>query len=159
MKKPCIICDIDRVLVDSREWEKHIPSDRTDRNGWNNLLKYSHLVKPNKSMLKLIIQLSKLLPILFVTSREDYNTLKMITKNQIKDFSNGELTLEPNHVHKLFMRKANDFRDSDKVKEDILNKNILPIYEPILAIDDNADNIKMFKRYDIPTYHYKGLCN
>ena len=47
------------------------------------------------------------------------------------------------------MRKHNDFRPSDKVKEDILKKEILHDYSPLLAIDDEEPNVKMFENNNI----------
>ena len=49
----------------------------------------------------------------------------------------------------ILMRKENDFRSSDIVKEDILNNEILPNYLPVLAIDDEEPNIKMFEKNGI----------
>lgn len=157
MKKLCIICDIDRVLVDSREWEKFIPEDQKDRAGWLNFLKHSYLAKPNKPMIEAVKKLAKVFQILFVTSRENYGNSRMIAKKQLRDFSNGELAAGALCPHKLFMREANDFRNSDEVKEDILKHKILPYYTPILAIDDNKDNVAMFRKHKILTFHYKGL--
>ena len=156
-KKACIICDIDRVVVDSREWEKYIPEDNRDREGWKNFLKFHNLAKPNKLMINFVVLLSRVFPILFVTSRENYSSSRAIAKNQIRDFSNGKLIVGPLSQHKLFMREFNDFREAHEVKEDILVNKILPLYEPLLAIDDNKDNIGMFKKHGIRTFHYKGL--
>ena len=157
MKKVCIICDIDRVIVDSREWEKYIPSDPTDRDGWNKFLAHHGLAKPNKPMLNFVLILNKVFPILFVTGRENYSNSRLITKKQIKEFTNGKITVGPLNPNKLFMRELNDFREPCKVKEDILKEKILPYYQPILAIDDNEGNIEMFKKYGITTFHYKRL--
>ena len=104
-----------------------------------------------------MLTLNKVFPIIFVTSREDYDNAKMITKKHIKDFSHGRISVGPLHKNKLFMRPKDDFRSPADVKEEILKKKILPFYAPVLAIDDDIENINMFKKYGIYTYHYKGL--
>lgn len=157
MRRACVVCDIDRVIVDSREWEKYIPKDSKDREGWDNFLKQNHLAKPNKEMLNFVIILSKVFPILFVTGRENYSISRMLAKKQIREFSDGKLPVGPMNRNKLFMRDYDDFRDPAEVKEDILVKEILPKYIPVLAIDDNIENVKMFKKHGILTYHYKKL--
>lgn len=160
MGKPSvIICDIDRVIVDSREWERHIPEDNRDREGWKKFLKFNYLAKPNKFMINFVTLLSKVFPIFFVTSRENYSNSRVIAKVQISNFSDGKLKVGPLYPNKLFMRDAEDYREAHEVKEDILKNKILPNYQPILAIDDNDENIAMFKRHGIRTFHYKGLSN
>lgn len=157
MRKTCVICDVDKVIVDSREWEKHAPKDVKDRLGWKNFLEHSTLAKPNKEMRKLMLTLNGIFPIIFVTSRENYDNAKMITQKHIKEFSHGKILVGPWYKNKLFMRSKDDFRSPAEVKEEILRKKILPFYAPVLAIDDDIENIKMFKKYGIYTYHYKGL--
>ena len=55
------------------------------------------------------------------------------------------------------MREKNDFREAPEVKEGILKNEILPNFQPILAIDDDKGNIDMYKKHGIHTFHYKGL--
>lgn len=157
MRRACVICDIDRVIVDSREWEKHIPKDFTNRAEWDEFLKYHYLAKPNKVMINLILVLSKVFPIFFVTSRENFGNSRKIAKEQIREFSNKRLSVGPLSKHKLFMREKNDFREAPEVKEGILKNEILPNFQPILAIDDDKGNIDMYKKHGIHTFHYKGL--
>lgn len=156
-KKACIICDIDNVIVDSREWGKYIPEDNRDRAAWKMFWKNANLAKPNRSMLNLISILSRVFPIIFITSRENYENSRMITKEQIKKFSFGAIQVGPLQPSKLYMREAFDYRKPYEVKEEILLNKVLPTYNPILAIDDDKDNVKMFRKYNIFTYHYKGL--
>lgn len=157
MRRAIIICDIDRVIVDSREWEKHIPKDFTNRAEWNEFLKYHYLAKPNKVMINLLSVLGKVFPIFFVTARENFGNSRKIAKQQINQFSNGLITVGPLNKHKLFMRDKDDFREAPEVKEDILVNQILPEFQPILAIDDDKGNIDMYKKHGIRTFHYRGL--
>ena len=157
MKKACIICDIDGVYTDSREWNKHIPENVKDREGWVNFLKQNKLCKPNKPIILVLKMLSKVFPILFVTSRENYGNMRKITKEQIRNFSNGTINVGPLSRHKLLMREANDFREAHIVKEEILKRDILPYYYPLMAIDDEPSNVEMFRRNSVFTKHYTDL--
>ena len=152
--KKCILCDIDGVLVDSSNWVRYIPKERDDREGWNYFAKLPMLCTPNKIMLNLISIVGTLIPIIFVTSRED-ELLRKATIKQLEDFSNGAIKI--GSKHKLLMRPYADYRDAWQVKRDLLENFVLPSYEPILAIDDEPDNILMFKSLGIPTWHYTKL--
>lgn len=157
MKKACIICDIDGVYTDSKEWNKHIPTNIKDREGWTNFLRYSNLCKPNKPMILVLNMLSKVFPILFVTSRENFGNMRKITKKQIREFSGGAINVGPLCKHKLLMREANDFREAHIVKEEILKRDILPFYYPLMAIDDEPSNVEMFRKNNILTKYYTDL--
>lgn len=159
MKKACIICDIDGVYTDSREWNKYIPKDIKDREGWNNFIRHNNLCKPNKPIILVLKMLSKVFPILFVTSRENFGNMRKITKEQIRNFSGGAISVGPLFKHKLLMREANDFREAHVVKEEILKRDILPYYYPLMSIDDEPSNVEMFRRNNIFTEHYKELRN
>lgn len=153
----CIVCDIDNVYTDSRDWVKHVPKGdlAKSREAWDKYHTYHHLVKPNKFIIRMIVKVSKTMPILFVTSREDRGDMRKLTIEEIENFSNDMIKIGGTSVHKLYMRKDCDYRDSDVVKEEILLKEILPHkYKPILAIDDEPSNIDMFKKHGIDTRLY-----
>ena len=42
-------------------------------------------------------------------------------------------------------------------KEEILKNKVLPLYFPLIAIDDEIENINMFKRNNILVNHYTKL--
>ena len=157
MRKKCVICDIDGVYTDSREWEKHAPKNPKDRTGWNNFMNYSHKCLPNPPIISIMKELSKVFTIIFLTSREDTPLLRIISKEQIENFSNGEISLNKGSEHKLFMRSFDDYRKAWEVKEEILKDKILPEYEPVWAIDDDPSNIEMYRTHNIPVYHYTDL--
>ena len=48
-----IILDIDNCVLDSREWEKYIPTENT-REGWNNYHDHYYLTTPNPEMIDFI---------------------------------------------------------------------------------------------------------
>ena len=49
----CVICDIDNVYSDSREWIKHLPKV-SSREAWDEYHSKQYLAKPNKIMIKRI---------------------------------------------------------------------------------------------------------
>lgn len=155
MKRKCIICDIDNVYVDSREWEKYLPKRKDDRKGWNTLLQHIGKCVPNDFIIRLINILAQNYPIFFITSREGTETLRRLTVEQIEEFSEGNILLRADSKHKLYMRECDDFREPYKVKEEILLRDVLPNYEPIMAFEDDENNVKMYRKYGIDTIHYK----
>lgn len=151
--KICAIMDIDGVYTNATEWEKHIPKEN-NRQGWDNYNKHLETSKPNKEMVEIAKALQKLMPILFVTSREDTGAMRNFTKHEIESYSDGEVKIDGKY-NKLLMRKENDFRPSAEVKQDILNQYIFPQgYKPVIAIDDSKSNIEMFKKNGIGTKLY-----
>ena len=51
----------------------------------------------------------------------------------------------------LFMREGGDQRLDSVVKEEILQRDILPRFDPILAVDDRPQVIDVWRRYGIST--------
>ena len=80
--------------------------------------------------------------VLFLTARED--TEDGLIKYNTEKFIRNSFPLLQQQDFKLFMRPENDFRPSHQVKEQILTEEILPIYDVIMAFDDDRNNIKMF---------------
>ena len=149
-----MICDIDNCFVDSRDWFKYVP-EATDREGWDEYFKHDDLCKPNKPVIDLVCSTAELLPVFFVTSREDRKQNRHNTIKQIKDFSNGKIDMfDENSSHKLLMRAEFDYRESSVVKEEILLQIVNSGYTPIVAIDDDIHNCNMFHKYKIPTVLY-----
>ena len=72
-----IICDIDNCYTDSREWIRHAPQNISDepkslqRVLWDKYQSFSFLAKPNKSVIDFLVAICDLIPIYFITSRED----------------------------------------------------------------------------------------
>ena len=151
-----LIVDLDNCYTDSREWLKRAPQVTEEnkdeaRSLWDKFHSLSHLAKPNKSIIDLISTLGFFFPVFFLTSREDRGCNREVTKKQIADFSEGRVKVEGNN--KLLMREDCDYRPSDEVKQDMI-RTLLMDCEPVLAIDDDLANCRMFKRHKIPTYKY-----
>ncbi len=151
MKKLCIICDLDGVLFDSREWHKHLPL-KSSEEAWYNFQKQVDTCKPNRELAKIITKLSHLIHIVFLTGREETPFLKNKTIEQIYKASNQKLI--PGKNYTLIMRSRNDFTPASEVKDRALRK-LLINFKPILAIDDEKENIRVFKKHGIETFYYK----
>ena len=70
MKKNCIICDLDGVFFDSREWHKYIPKEKEDREGWDNFAEHVWVCKPNTPFIETLGKVNKLIPVVFINGRE-----------------------------------------------------------------------------------------
>ena len=151
MKSNCIICDLDGVFFDSREWLKYLPQGSEKREDWDNFANHVDLCKPNKPFIKTLSEVNKVIPTIFVTGRENTPFLFQKTKKQILRASN--LSFTPNINCKLIMRRMNDYRNAADVKEEVVKKLLLS-YNPIIAIDDEPANIEIYQKYKIPTLHY-----
>ena len=156
MTKPyIIICDIDNVFMDSREWELSFPSkaDLNDRVVWDEYHKKCYKVKPNPSIIKTLSCINELIAIHFVTARENRFNMREVTIRQIEEFSEGYIKIDGDY-NRLYMRQENDFRTSSEVKEEVLLNEILPNFNVAIAIDDDKSNIEMYKKYNVPTRYY-----
>ena len=157
-KKMCIIIDIDGTIVSEKDNSQIILPVESNREVWNLFHKNKKYYrvsqfKQNKNIVDIIKYIINNMPevyLMFLTARENvenkpifintYRLIKKIFGFQPTDFGRRFYIL---------MRKENDFRSSDIVKEDILNNEILPNYLPVLAIDDEEPNIKMFEKNGI----------
>lgn len=54
-------------------------------------------------------------------------------------------------IDHLFMRSGGDSRKDSVVKEEILLRDILPFYQPVLAVDDRPEVLDVWRRYGIMT--------
>lgn len=147
-----IIFDIDDTLVSNPNFNKYIPKDNT-REAWDIYLEkidYYKYAECNKKMIDILNVLAKEYTILFVTSREHTPDNRVLnnTYNTLKDI----IDVSENGCE-LFMRDYNDFRPSWRVKEDLFTLHGIDPKDVMVAIDDNIDNINMFKRYGINTVH------
>ena len=154
--KKCIICDLDGVYVDSSKWTPYIPQNRDDREGWDLFASHVSACTPNLALIRILKVLSLFFPIIFITSREGSVVLKKGTEAQIDVFSNNWIHI--GSKHKLFMRPYKDYRDAWQVKRDIMIRDVLPYYEPIIAIDDEIDNVLMYESLGLKTWHYTKFC-
>ena len=157
-KKMCIIIDVDGTIVSEKDNSQIILPTENNRKVWDLFHKNKKYYKvsqfkPNKNIIDVIKSIINNMPevyLIFLTARENVeskpifiNTYRLIRK--IFGFQPTAFCRK----FDILMRKENDFRSSDIVKEDILNNEILPNYLPVLAIDDEEPNIKMFEKNGI----------
>ena len=153
-KKYVVICDIDNCFVDSREWFKLVPPAGDDREGWDEYQEHDDLCSPNSPVIDLMCATADILPVYFLTGREDRKQNRHNTILQIKEYSNGIIDMTVPCEHKLLMRTEFDYRQSDIVKEEMLKQMVAAGCIPVVAIDDELANCEMYKRYNIPTVLY-----
>ena len=149
-----VICDLDNCFIDSREWNKFIPADNS-RTGWDKYLDMIDLCKPNKQVIDMVCATCDLHPVIFMTGREDRHTCRHDTILQIKEYTDGKINMQdPKCVHKLLMRDEFDYRPAPIVKEEKLLQVIQHNYIPLVAIDDEIENCKMFMKYGMEVICY-----
>ena len=74
---------------------------------------------------------------------------------QIKEYTDGKINMQdPKCVHKLLMRDEFDYRPAPIVKEEKLLQVIQHNYIPLVAIDDEIENCKMFMKYGMEVICY-----
>lgn len=151
-KKYCIICDIDNVFVDSREWVKEITPDCKSREDWDIFQSKMYLSKPNQPVIDLMLSVYELITVMFLTSRENRKNHRQETIKQIENFTDGKMIIGEN-CH-LIMRNEFDYRPSAEVKKEQVAQVVSQGYIPILAIDDDESNCLMFKELGIPCNRY-----
>ena len=154
-----VICDIDNVICDSREWAKTAPCCENDgshnREAWDEHHKRIDLVKRNEdieSVFRFLIK-NGLERVFFITSREDINGLRESSVRQIRDILQNLRGLSDVSLY-LYMRNALDYRPAWLLKQETFLQKIFPYYYVDLVIDDDIKNIEMFKTYNIETLHY-----
>lgn len=149
-----LILDIDNCVLDSREWEKYIPTDNT-REGWDRYHDHYYLVCENSDMVDFIDGLIKkgLQSIYFITAREDIHKMREITEGQLNAvFRNIKGW---NRIKKyLYMRNTCDYSPTAEVKNNILHTHIVPNVFIDLAIDDDIRNVEMYRANGIKAIHY-----
>lgn len=149
-----LILDIDNCVLDSREWEKYIPTDNT-REGWDRYHDHYYLVCENSDMVDFIDALIKkgLQSIYFITAREDIHKMREITIGQLNAVFRN--TKGWNKIKKyLYMRNTCDYSPTAEVKNNILHTHIVPNVFIDLAIDDDIRNVEMYRANGIKAIHY-----
>lgn len=59
-------------------------------------------------------------------------------------------------IDHLFMRCGGDYRKDSIIKEEILIRDILPFYKPIVAVEDREEVAEVWKRYGLYTVMVKN---
>ena len=146
-----IIFDIDGVILDTEFILQEIEElGLKDKDKWD----YFHAkcnnekVKADKNICDLIVRYLTLeslaeYQVLFSTAREE--TVRWQTLNKLNSVIKSVVKLGS---RRLYMRAEGDTRPAYIIKEEHL-KEIQKDYEVVLAFDDNIENCKMYKEYNI----------
>lgn len=131
MKKTCYIFDIDGTLADNSHrshWVKSKPKN------WPAYNKGMANDKPIPAVIGVLEKLSGYTDIIICSGREDVyqDTTREWLLRYIEDY------------HKLYMRKAKDYRDDCDVKRDML-REIEKDYEVLAVFDDRHKVVKMWR--------------
>lgn len=132
-----VIVDIDGTLSDAshRQHLVHGPKKQFDR-----FYDLCHLDDPHEHIGALVNLLRPTYQVLLVSGRVE-RTRAMTVAWMRKHY----ITYDA-----LFMRPDGDFRPDDVLKEEILDRDILPNWHPIMAFDDRNRVVAMWRRRGIP---------
>jgi uncharacterized HAD superfamily protein len=132
------VVDIDGVLADARHRQHYLESRWQDWDSFFLAAGDDGLLEEQARLLEMI---STDHVIALVTARSDWIdgiTLKWIHQHGIR----WDL---------LIMRASGDYRRSTAMKQHAVEQLRSRNYEPVLAIDDDPRNVKMFESLGIPT--------
>ena len=156
MKQKAIIVDIDGTLTrdpllinDKSREGRDVFYQKIDEY----LRVKRELIKPVVNLIQLIFNYSNI-KIIFLTAREDRYDIK---ENTIKFLENKILCDCDYCSFDLYMREENDLRLNYEVKEQILKEEILPFYDVLFALDDEDENVEMFRRNGILVLQVKDV--
>lgn len=161
-----VIFDIDGTLAYNFERMSAITQARADRMGitvedlrtqhvpwtsedWEAFHAQCHLDKPIRPMCEIatgILRLGRYVP-LFVTGRME--SCRDVTISWLWD----SVAYYPECRSHLFMRPKGDHRPGHELKEDILDRLILPRWKPVLAFEDDPNITAMWRRRGILVAH------
>lgn len=136
----CIICDIDGTVADITHRLPHIQKVPKDWVSFNAAAKDDKLIQHIAYILR---TMAPRVPIVYTTGRVELmrgHTIQWMVKSNLPGGVPGA----------LFMRKDGDFRDDAVIKEEILDRDILPRWSPLFALEDRNRVVTMWRRRGIP---------
>ena len=136
--KQVILVDMEGTLSDSRHRGIWTPDGA---HKWHDLFNDD---QPNPS----IKQIVENYPADYIITTAKPVSYRRVINHWLKKY----MVKQPIHT---FMRPDGNFDPSRIVKEEMLSA-ILPCYDVELAIDDREEICAMFRRYNIPTIHFKN---
>jgi|SRR6185312_2644228 len=134
----CYLFDIDGTLADCSHRLRHIRSEPKD---WRSFFAACGDDAPIPHMIELAITLFDAdQQIVYVSGRSDEcrkETLEWLARHQLPEAP-------------LYMRKAGDHQDDDRLKAELLHHIVADGWEPIMAFDDRSRVVKMWRAKGIP---------
>lgn len=134
----CYLFDIDGTLADCSHRLKHIRDTPKD---WRAFFAACKDDAPIQHIIDLVLKLRETTPIVYVSGRSD--ECRAATEEWL--LANGL-----GYVGNLYMRKAGDHRDDDRVKAELLDAVLADGWAPIMAFDDRDRVVKMWRSRGIP---------
>lgn len=134
----CYIFDIDGTLANAAHRLHHIQKTPKD---WDSFFGAQYLDREHSHIVGVALLLALTTKIVFCTGRpERYRETTRRWLNRI-----GFDPYSP-----LYMRPANDRRDDDIIKSELLDRIILDGFDPIMAFDDRDRVVAMWRSRGVP---------
>lgn len=136
-KPAAVIVDIDGTLSDASHRQDLV---RGPKKNFDKFYDLCHLDEPHDHICNLVNLLSPTYKIVLVSGRVERTraaTVAWLRKHYVTHDA-------------LYMRPDGDFRADDVLKAEILDRDILPNFTPIMAFDDRDRVVAMWRRCGIP---------
>lgn len=157
-----IVVDIDGCITDN---SLMIPfptgNARKDRDKFYRQVKYYDMwkcdkIKPLMPVINLVyaLRMNENITPIFITAREDTCNGK-IRKNTL-DFLREHIGFGIQNSQ-LLMREENDLRPNYEVKQDLYNKYVKDRFNVLFALDDEENNVEMFRKNGVLALHVKDV--
>lgn len=155
-----VIFDIDGTLANLDHRLHHLPN-------WDKFFAEMHNDTPIPEIKWLANQLAAMSDM--SSPENDYCVLIVSARpDNYRDVTENWLLKHGIDYHRLYMRKAGDFRKDSIVKKEILQQITEDGFEPFLVIDDRAQVVAMWREYGLmtlqcapnekPLSKYEGQC-
>ncbi len=144
----CVIVDLDATLSDPTHRLNHIEGEEKNWPAFFAAMGDDPVIPAIATLVEMIRAASYEMTedpvaVVIVTARPDENDYRQITESW--------LNLHHIRYEALYMRAGGDFRPDYIVKAEILQALLDEGYEPLLAIDDRPEVVRMWRDYGITT--------
>ena len=134
---PAIIVDIDGTLSNQSHRQYLIEGPKKD---WDAFYEQCHLDMPHNHIGVIVNRLADVYRIILMSGRVE----------RVRGKTEHWLNRHFIRYHDLHMRPDGDYRPDDVLKEEILDRDILPFWHVVMAFDDRDRIVKMWRRRGIP---------
>jgi FMN phosphatase YigB (HAD superfamily) len=141
-----IVFDLDGTLVDTSSILRYVVGPERDLDRFH---EEARLVKPITVIADLARTIHHVSPlhVVIMTARSDKHTSATVHWLDEHEIPYSD----------VFFRPDGDDRKDYVVKEEMFHRHIVPVYRPVLALDDNPAIISMWKRLGIPAIAVPGF--
>ena len=136
-KPPAIICDLDGTLCNANSRKYLIEGKHKN---WDKFYEMCDQDTCHTHIAVIINRLAPIYKIILATGR-----VEKVRAKTIKWLDNFYIFYDA-----LLMRPNGDFRPDEILKEEMLDRDILPYFSPQFALDDRNKVVAMWRRHDIP---------